>query len=223
MRHLDLALFAEGPTDHRFLRPLLLRLTRDICLRECPEHVDVDEVRELHSPVPARAASRAERIFTAARDATEAWDILFIHADGAGNPGRARGEQIEPARARIADEIGGARESVAVVPVRETEAWTLCDPDALRAAFRTTLSNEALGLAARPGAVESVGDPKAALRAIGARVAGPRARSKQAARSPHFLQQIGRVIKLERLRAVPAFQQLEADLREALVRLRVVR
>lgn len=220
MRHLGLALFAEGPTDHRFLHPVLSRLTEDIFL---PELVDIGEVRELHSPVPASASSRAERILTAARDALGAWDVLFIHTDGEGDAGRARAQRVDPARARIAAELAGAGESVGVVPVRETEAWMLCDPDALRAALHTTLSNEALGLTARPRTVESVTDPKAALRAIGARVAGPRGRPRQAVRSPHFLERLGEAIDLERLRAVPAFQRLEADLREALGRLRIVR
>lgn len=223
MRHLRLALFAEGPTDHRFLHPVLRRLTDDICLRECPELFDVDEMRELHSLVPASAAPREERIFKAAQAKLGTWDVLFIHTDGAGDPGGARAQRVEPARRRIAAELAGARESVAVVPVRETEAWMLCDPDALRTALRTTLSNKALGLTARPRAVESIPDPKAELRAIGARVAGPRGRPRQAVRSPHFLQLLGGAVALERLRAVPAFRQLEADLREALARLRIVR
>ena len=33
MHYLGLALYAEGPTDYYFLRPLLPRLCEDICLR----------------------------------------------------------------------------------------------------------------------------------------------------------------------------------------------
>ena len=216
MRYLGLALFAEGPTDHRFLRPVLWRLTEDIFL---PEPVEMGEVLELHSPVPASGPRREERIFTAARDALGAWNILFIHADGAGNPGDARSEKIEPARQRIAAELEGAGESVAVVPVRETEAWALCDPDALRRAIGITLSAEDLALT---GSVESIADPKAALQQVGKRIAGRRG-ARRTLGSEHFLQRLGEYVDLERLRTVPAFRQLDADLREALRRLRIVR
>jgi hypothetical protein len=33
MRYLGLAIFAEGPTDYRFLPPVLRRATEDLCLR----------------------------------------------------------------------------------------------------------------------------------------------------------------------------------------------
>lgn len=214
MRYLGLALFAEGPTDHRFLRPVLSRLTENICLRECPEPVEMGEVLELHSPGPT-----AEHIFTAAHDALGAWDILFIHADGAGNPGHTRARQINPAQARIAAELAGAGESVAVVPVRETEAWVLCDPDALWRAIGTPLSTEDLALTRR---VESIADPKSTLQQVGKRIAGRRG-ARRTLGSEYFLQRLGEYVDLERLRTVPAFRQLDADLREALRRLRIVR
>lgn len=223
MRYLGLALFAEGPTDHRFLRPVLLRLTEDICLWECSEQVEMGDMRELHSPGPASGAPREERILTAARAALGAGDILFIHTDGAGDPGGARVQRIDPARARIAAEIESACESVAVVPVRETEAWALCDPDAIRTVLGTTFSNEALGLTSHPETVETIANPKAVLRSIGARVAGSRRGARRSAGSPYFLQRLGEYVDLERLRTVPAFRQLDADLREALRRLRIVR
>ena len=216
MRYLGLALFAEGPTDHRFLRPVLRRLTEDIFL---PEPVEMGEVLELHSPVPASDAPREKRIFTAAQDALGAWNVLFIHADGAGDPGDARTRQINPARARIAAELAGAGESVAVVPVRETEAWALCDPDALRQVIGTPLSTEDFAFTRN---VESIPNPKAALQQVGERIAGRRG-ARRTLGSEHFLQRLGEYVDLERLRTVPAFRQLDADLREALRRLRIVR
>ncbi len=41
MHYLGIALYAEGPTDYYFLRPLLQRLCEDICLRESPHSVEV--------------------------------------------------------------------------------------------------------------------------------------------------------------------------------------
>ena len=215
MRYLGLALFAEGPTDHRFLRPVLRRLTEDIFL---PEPVEIGEVLELHSLVPAHDARREERIFTAARAALGAWDVLFVHADGGGNPSVAKAEQISPALERIATDLEGMREAVAVVPVRETEAWALCDPNALRWAIGIRISAEDLAFT---GSVESIADPKATLQDIGERVAGRRG-ARRTLGSEHFLRRLGEYVALDRLRGVPAFQQLETDLREALTQLHVI-
>ena len=223
MRYLGLALFAEGPTDHRFLRPVLSRLTEDICLRECPEQVEMGAMLELHSPGPASDAPRGERIFMAAKGSQAAWHILFVHADGAGSPSVARAEQIIPAFERIAADLEGMREAIAVVPVRETEAWALCDPDAIRTVLGTTLSSEELSLPEHAGRVETIADPKALLQTIGAQVAGSRRGTRRSVGSPYFLQRLGEYARLDRLRGVPAFQQLEADLREALTRLHIIR
>ena len=47
MQYLSLALYAEGPTDYRFLSPLLQRLCEDICLRDALDLVEVSEVLAL--------------------------------------------------------------------------------------------------------------------------------------------------------------------------------
>ena len=218
MRYLGLALFAEGQTDHRFLPPILSRLTEDICLRDGLD-VEMSEVRGIHSLVRSSEATREERIFNAALDSQGAWHILFIHTDGDGNPPASRAERIEPALRRVLTEIEGTRTVVAVVPVRTTEAWALCDPNALRRAIGIRLSAEDLAFT---GSVESIADPKATLRDIGERVAGRRG-ARRTLGSEHFLRRLGEYIALDQLRGVPAFQQLESDLREALTRLHIIR
>ena len=220
MRYLGLALFAEGPTDHRFLRPVLSRLTEDICLRECPEQVEMGAMLEIHSPGPASDAPRGERIFMAAEGSQAAWHILFVHADGAGSPSVAKAKQIIPAFERIATNLEGMGEAVAVVPVRETEAWALCDPDAIRTVLGITLSNKDMGLTGHTR-VESIADPKATLQDIGERVAGRRGARRKLG-SKRFLPRLGEYVALDRLRGVPAFQQLETDLREALTQLHII-
>ena len=44
MRYLGLALFAEGATDHAFLRPVLRRLCADLCLEFAEQPVEIGEV-----------------------------------------------------------------------------------------------------------------------------------------------------------------------------------
>ena len=122
---------------------------------------------------------------------------------------------MEPAARHIADELTLQHErTVAVVPVRETEAWVLVDGDALRAAFGTVLDDMGLSIPARPREVERIRDPKRTVRRAFAKVVGTRQLKKK--RVETFLDVIGERVRLDRLREVPAFQRLEHDLRAAL-------
>ena len=216
MRYLGLALFAEGITDHRFLAPILRRVTEDLCLQFANDMVEIGEVLEFRSPVQHRDSDRATRILEAAREAHGAYGILFIHTDGGGNPSSALKERVEPAVQRIANELIQERErTVAVVPVRETEAWALVDGDALRAAFGTVLDDMSLGIPRMPREVERVLDPKQSLNQAFANVIGTRRLKKKKAEA--FLDAIGERVRLVRLREVLAFQRFERDLQAALL------
>jgi hypothetical protein len=218
VRYLGLALFAEGSTDHRFLSPILRRVTEELCLRHSQEVVEIGGILELHSPPKFRERDRATRIAEAASEARGAFNILFIHTDGAGDPERARRERIDPAAQRIIEAGAGRWECpVAVVPVRETEAWTLVDGDALRAAFGTVLNDEGLGIPSRCREVESISDPKQALEQVFTHVIGSGRRRKRKAAA--FMDAIGERVQLTLLRQVPAFQRFERELGAALTRL----
>lgn len=77
MRYLGLALFAEGQTDHAFLRPLLRRLCEILCAEEGPAPVVVGDVIELHSPAELHDEDRGSRIYYAAREAVEGTSCSF--------------------------------------------------------------------------------------------------------------------------------------------------
>jgi hypothetical protein len=215
---LGLALIAEGPTDYRFLPPILYRLTEDLCLRHGVVMVEIGQVLALE-PGRQLRGDRTEQIVGAARQAGGSYHILFLHTDGAGDPVAAIRERFEP-WCRGLGTLGRQDErAVAVVPVREMEAWTLCDGDALREAFGTTLSDEQLGLPRRASDVEAVLDPKMALEMAQERAFRPRRPKRRAAAS---LEAIAERVGLERLRQVPGFRRLEDDLRGALRELRYV-
>lgn len=86
MRYLGLALFAEGATDYRFLPPVLQRATENLCLLGARSTVEVGEVLGLYAPDEAQNADLATQVLAAAREARGAFNILFIHTDGAGDP-----------------------------------------------------------------------------------------------------------------------------------------
>jgi len=215
---LGLALIAEGPTDYRFLSPILYRLTEDLCLSHGRVTIEVDSVKPLELDRGV-AGDRTQQIVDAAQRAEGSYHILFLHTDGAGDPEAALRERFEPWR-RGLDGLNRTDErAVAVVPVREMEAWALCDGDALRAAFGTTIRDQQLGLPGRVADVEGILDPKRALETAYERTFRPR-RPKRSAASA--LEAIAEHVRLDRLRQLPAFRSLEDALRQALRDLRYV-
>ncbi|KYF61551.1 hypothetical protein BE11_12790 [Sorangium cellulosum] len=212
MAFLSLALFAEGKSDYRLLTPLLRRLAEQVCVAEARTVVEVGDVIGVDAPPAYRDADRATRILEAARTFWGGACILFIHAD-ASVPAKAIAERVQPGIDLIRRELRGGN-CVAVVPVRETEAWALADGDALRHALGTTLDDAHMGVPNQPRDVEAIKDPKEALRAAFLQVVAPSLRRRS---SPSdFFDVLGERIDLARLERVPAFAELGNDLRRAL-------
>lgn len=220
MKYLGLALYAEGPTDYYFLRPLLQRLCEDLCAREAVDPVEVSEVLGLDHPVEVTAEPREQRILEAAKSARGAWRVLFVHADGANDPVRAYQAQVAPGLALLSQHFAQDGIGVAVVPIRETEAWTIVDGDALRAAFGSSLTDDDLGVL-MPRAAEASIDPKTVLQTAFF-ATQPTGRRRKQGHAP-YLQTLGEEISLARLRQIPAFSILEKDVIAALRELRILR
>lgn len=219
MHYLGLALYAEGSTDYSFLRPLLLRLCEDLCV-EADSPVDIGEILALDHPLSMAGASRAERIARAAQDAAPAWNILFVHADADGDAKSALRERIEPGLCLVRQAGIDRTEGVAVIPVRETEAWAVADADAVRNVMGTTLDDERLGLTVRGRALEGVTNPKAILEtAFNAAGMGPRRKRINVAA---LFNALGEQVALQILRCLPSFVSMENELRAALQRLQIL-
>lgn len=220
MHYIGLALYAEGKTDYYFLRPVLLRLTTELCL-QAPGIVELaEEVIGLDHPSAAADLPRPRRIVEAAKLARGAWRILFVHADGAGDPEQARQTLIAPAIELLIQEYVAAGVAVAVVPVRETEAWALVDGSALRGVFGCTLTDDQMGLPSMR-AVETEQDPKRRLEQA-FEATHPSARRRRQGVAP-LLNALGETVSLDALRKLSSFQALEAEVRAALRTLKVLR
>ena len=223
MRYLGLALFAEGPTDYRFLSPLLTRAVAEICLAHGQTRLDISDVIPLDTPELYREDRRSTRIREAARAAWGSFHLLFVHSDGWNDPDRVREEQTCPGMREVAElAADDVYEGIAVVPVRETEAWALCDGDALRAAFQTTLADEDLYVPQRARDAERLLDPKATLELAYTNVLGGSGR-KRGRTSASFLTLIAETIDLGTLRELPSFKRLHDDMETALKNMHVLR
>lgn len=200
------AFLGEGPSDARFLEPLLLRLVQD-CLSDAPVPVEVQT-----SFFPLRPRSRGRNaVAEAVRAVGDAFDILFMHADGKGQPVEAVRRHIDPIREFLANEAAAGPRCIAVVPVHETEAWALADGDAIRDVLGTTRTDVDLGLPPLPE-IERLPDPKRLLDEICARARGRQGRFRESAP----LAVLGERVGLPSLRRLFAFQRAEAELRTAL-------
>jgi hypothetical protein len=212
LRYLGLALIAEGPSDRRFLPPVLYRLTEELCLAHARSTIEVGAVVSL-DPSSMEGANFTKKVVAAAGEASGTYHVLFLHTDGGGDYATALRARFEPWKAGLAGLRHADEREVAVVPVREMEAWTLADGDALRGAFGTSLGDSALGLPSRPADVERIPDPRAVLRRAYERVFNPRRPRSSVGGT---LEAIAERVRLDRLRQVPAFARLEADLRTVL-------
>lgn len=220
MHYLGLALYAEGPTDYYFLRPVLQRLCEDVCTQESNQPVEVSEVNPLDHPDTAKDEPREQRILAAAKVASGSWNLLFIHADGAGDCDRVRAQQVQPAIDLLQLELSREGMGVAVIPIRETEAWAICDGEALRQVFGATLTDEQLELPRLPTLVESDPDPKETL-SKAFLLTSPSGSHKKQGVSP-MLNALGEQVSLQQLRRLTAFTTLECELKLALRQLRIL-
>jgi hypothetical protein len=94
-------------------------------------------VLPLDHPAEARDLPRGERILAAATAARGAWQVLFVHGDAGGDAAQARAHLTQPAIDALKRHLDDQGIGVAVVPVRETEAWAIRDGDVLRQVFGT--------------------------------------------------------------------------------------
>lgn len=221
MHYIGLALYAEGPTDYAFLRPLLQRVCEDICLRDAQQPVDLGEVLGLNHPVHVNNEPRERRVLEAAKEHVGAWRILFVHTDGAGDPSAARQSLVQPALNALHAELDRQGTGVSVVPVRETEAWAICDGDALRQVFGTIMNDRQLGIPSPPRLAETTPDPKATLMRAFLNT-NPTSKRRRRGVTP-LLNALGESVALSQLRLLSSFRALEAEVLEALRELNVVR
>ena len=186
-RYLTTALLCEGREDERFFSALIERQVRELGMLDPGFGSGAVELQS------CRTTWTAERVDTAVLEAAAAFDIVFLHNDY-----NERGKS-DALRTRLSDTLPQQTRLVAVVPIRETEAWLLADPAALpRGGSRETSLMS-------PRDVESIADPKKPLAAALGRPLDPASADY-----------IGENISLERLARVPAYQSFLQDLTTAL-------
>lgn len=176
-------LMAEAKSDERFLRPLIQRQLEAIGL-------EADfEVQEILTPGGScRTVWAPDKVDAAVRELLEACHLVFVHHD------RHESAKIDALRQRA----GEQGRIIAVVPVRETEAWVIA---ALSSSARPNVNVDAIPRPLKH--VEQDQDPKATLRRV---LPEPML----------LLEELGTTADLGVLKQLPAYQAFLDDLTSAL-------
>lgn len=211
--YLQPAFYGEGRLDYAFLPRVLQRLCEQIAWEVEDATIEVADPTLLSDSHETADADRASRIATAVRLA--ACNLLWVHTDGGSDAALAQRLCVEPAFALIRQRPPEAPwQGVAVVPVREMEAWALVDGDAIRAALGVTLGDDALGLVAG-AACEHLLDPKKTLDEVLRRSLGKQYRPGRQSGLESTLQAIAERVSFEQLRRLHSFTACEVEMRRA--------
>ena len=209
-RYVVLGLFAEGPSDFRFLLDLLAREAFDLVGRRGTQPVIVGE-----PIVRLDGRSVEDRARIACENESDV-DVFIVHGDASRAARGAVSTLVldglrQQAKARCA--LDEAR-FVGLLPAREMEAWALCDEDAIA---------QACGYVAWPSSrpvpwagedIERIEDPKRMLDDAVAGLLGRRKRGRVTTAAA-FLDAIGERVRLERLRRLDSYRQFASDLSAA--------
>lgn len=210
---IKIGIFAEGPTDNRFL-PSVIKRTFEEVAGPCRQQIDILEPEVIH--LIQNHHLFADKVHQAALQAQQRGvTVLCVHTDAdAENDHHTFQFKIQPAFERIrqsTEEI--CRLPVAIVPVQMTEAWMLADTELFKEELNTTKTDFELGIHRPP---ESIPDPKTtiveALR-IATEHVGRRQRRYQIKISDLY-QPVGQQISLEKLSQLSSFQKFRNAVQE---------
>jgi len=201
-------LVSEGSSDQALVPILTWTLRQHLGL--CPIKPLWADLRRLPQP-PSTLSDRV-------RKALELYpcDVLFIHRDADNQPRDVRWREIQ--EATFAAQVE-ERRSIPVIPVRMTEAWLLIDTQAIRKAAGNPNGTEVLDMP-RPTTLEDIANPKERLRVILQTATGQSGRRLKRFNVDAAIRRISEFISdFSVLRKLPAFIQLEKDIRDWCARL----
>jgi hypothetical protein len=200
-RSVTIGLHVEGSSDYDFLEPLLRRLA--------PRNLERG-TRLSIIPIGRRERSHEARLRICSNAIREGVvDLVCLHAD-ADSQRRYTERQSEAGLicAELRNGLPGiAFGCVPVIPIRETEAWALADPQALCTVLGLTKLRDPWPERLR--SPEDIPEPKERLKELVAEIRGRR-------RSVQPMSQLGETVSLDALDRLPAFRATRDAFRDAL-------
>lgn len=195
----------EGPSDFDFLKPLAFRVLEQVLLERSTFQF------ELPAPVDVHPGGRPGNAPSAVVDLVKSQfrhlDILFYHADAGGGVDATYANLVLPV-ARDLEEF--SIPVVGIVPRREMESWATADAEGLCAVLGLEVGRVPLPLEFVPNRVESILDPKRALRDFIGDL--PIRRFKPIGAEFSFLGSLALRVSLHQLLRVPQFARFVCDM-----------
>ena len=190
--YLAVGIFAEGPTDQRFLGRLVVRMLNEIGNQEFPANVEVLEEPYQIGLSNSTVGNLPRTISSAFEKYHQECTLFIVHHDSGGNTQQAR-EKLEQELLTIRQEIPSA----ICIPVRETEAWMIADQEV----FPKLTHGWSPALPPNP---EKEIDPKKVLHDVLA---------TKKIKQPEPYDFFGAQVRLAALRSLPSFRDFEGELR----------
>lgn len=221
MSVLVLGLYAEGPTDHDFLPPVIRRTAERLLAGYGRGEVETDvRVVQLFSE---QRRDRGESIVHAARYAV-GYHALIVHADAdEPNSQRAWDERYYPGYLlvqQVNERI--CKQLLPIIPIQTIEAWLLADYRALLEEIGTDMRARDLGIPERPRQVEGISRPKERLKQAVRIANDERSRRHRSTDISFLYEPMGNNISLEKLGNVPSYQKFEEDLTKTLIDINII-
>lgn len=217
MKTLTVALYAEGPTDYRFLPVIFQRTAERILCNSRASDVEVLEPILLGKVI---GDTEEEKVLKAAEKAY-GMHALAIHFDADySNITRTLQNRFNKGlQAVISTHLIVCKDLIPIIPVRNIEAWLLCDYDAFCRVVGTRLTANELGIPNQPKMVENLSDPKQVYRNAVRKALQVRGKSGNPG---DYYERLGREISLDNLAILPAFQVFSQYLEVVLKRLNFI-
>ncbi|MBD2567276.1 DUF4276 family protein [Anabaena lutea] len=205
MKELVYTLLSDGSSD-KALMPILTWLLREnqVNCAIQPQWADLGRLREVPKTLSQKISKSLELYHC---------DLLFIHRDAEREPRQNRVIEIEKALEEVQKSVI-IPVHVCVIPVRMLEAWLLFDNLRLREAADNPRGRQTLQLP-NIHTVEQLSDPKEVLYQLLREASGLNGRRLDKFRVNERIHRLADLIDdFSPLRALSAFQELEAEIQQ---------
>lgn len=208
-----IGLVAEGPTDIRFLKPLIKRTFEEIAF-ECKGSIEVYDPQDFL----VKKNKFVDEILEAAQTAEKSGImVLCVHTDADDKTDeKVFKNKIDPAFLKVEQSsIPLCKNLVAIVPIQMIEAWMLADREKFKEEMGTDKSDEGLRINKKP---ESIADPKKMIEEVISRVFEDKPRRSRITRSELY-SPLGAKADLKELSKLSSYQKFKQAVREAFKKL----
>jgi len=219
---LFVGLFAEGTTDLRFLEPIVEKTLNNIALNESNQTIDI-----LIYPILIEKSGEPfiNQILLASSKGMNdfAMNILCIHADADDEKSQnTYANRINPSLELLnqKDATDYCKDTIAIVPIQETESWMLADKRLLKEQIGTNKTDNELGISRNP---ESISKPKEVIEeAIRLSTSNTHRRRGSKLSISDLYSVIGNSINLQELERLQSYQDFKENARNVFRKMNLI-